>query len=282
MGEITPTIGIIIAVILALLNELQCNNAFIHVKTTPTIQVRRLMLVSAGARSRKQLTPASIALNAHNVYSKDESPVETTVREAAALVPPGPMQLHMIMNRKSAGAGLNHVNGTQAASKLRQLKDRMWVRETMEDITAAEFAARLGCHRDIDGVEETRQQMGRTINAVDDGVLREVESNVGASVASASSVSPAGGGLFNKRKRAVDFENLLHKLNRRVQEMCVEGELSSIDDVGNSEGAKCYTLDEMRDDAHSVGTGELCYTLVVDKGMGSVVYSPEQRKALLL
>ena len=78
-------------------------------------------------------------------------------------------------------------------SKLRRLKDLMWVRETLEDITAAEFAcsveASISGGRSTD--EESRQ----------------------------------------RRKRAVDYEKLLFQLNRRIRDMgCdIEREAASID-----------------------------------------------------
>ncbi len=59
----------------------------------------------------------------------------------------------------------------------------MWVREALEDLTAAEFASSLT-------VEDTQAP------------------------------SSTGGNQSN-RKRAVDFENVLNKLDARIEEMCV-------------------------------------------------------------
>jgi len=102
-------------------------------------------------------------------------------------------------------------------TKLRQLKDRMWVRETLEELTSSEFAC---------------------------------------------SLTP--GENTSSKKRAVDFEALLQKLDRRIEEMCVEGR--DVDPL-------CFIV--------SVNGMEQCFLLRDGEGMGSVVYTQEQRESLL-
>ena len=72
----------------------------------------------------------------------------------------------------------NNDNET-SASRLRRLKDLVWVREALEDLTAAEFACSVEAHE----AEETDET--------------EVK----------------------KRKRAVDYEKLLSQLNRRINDL---------------------------------------------------------------
>eukprot|EP00549_Striatella_unipunctata_P022569 CAMPEP_0118691280 /NCGR_PEP_ID=MMETSP0800-20121206/10588_1 /TAXON_ID=210618 ORGANISM="Striatella unipunctata, Strain CCMP2910" /NCGR_SAMPLE_ID=MMETSP0800 /ASSEMBLY_ACC=CAM_ASM_000638 /LENGTH=568 /DNA_ID=CAMNT_0006589033 /DNA_START=198 /DNA_END=1904 /DNA_ORIENTATION=- len=95
-------------------------------------------------------------------------------------------------------------------SKFRQLKDRMWVRETLEDLTAAEFAA---------------------------------------------TIDPAAS--TDKKKGGPDFELLLGKLGKRLEELC------------------CVP------DPYGNGSEECILQVKPGEGMGSVVYSNEQRNALL-
>lgn len=148
--------------------------------------------------------------------------------------------------------------GRNNSSKLRQLKDRMWVREALEDITAAEFASSLSV--EIADVET------------------ETTGNNGT-----------GGRKEKKRprKRAVDFDNVLNKLDARIEEMCVV----STPEIAEGLNQTCYTLNQRRSsavvvDGDSEETEEifepLCYSLMENVGMGSVVYTSEQREALLI
>lgn len=70
-------------------------------------------------------------------------------------------------------------------TRLRRLKDRMWLREAREDLTAAEFAC-------------------------------SVESALGSE---ASTTTVSSSSTRRKRKRAVDYEKLLSQLNLRVRDM---------------------------------------------------------------
>mmetsp|Transcript_20806 Transcript_20806/g.30566 ORF Transcript_20806/g.30566 Transcript_20806/m.30566 type:complete len:700 (-) Transcript_20806:55-2154(-) len=155
--------------------------------------------------------------------------------EAEAIYKPEIKDLLPLNTEKSTkSSSSNH-------SKLRQLKDRMWVREAIEDLTASEFATSL----DDAAPSKSSKQKGN---------------------------------------KAVDFENLLEKLDRRVEEMCVEAKLGKMDEK-EMEGKSCYTLeDETSPTEGGVRKRQdrKCFMLKDGYGMGSVVYSNEQREALLV
>lgn len=112
----------------------------------------------------------------------------------------------------------------------------MWVREALEDLTAAEFASSI----DAPGTAE----------------------------ASESSSTVAKG-----KKRAVDFENILSKLDLRLEEMCIASTYAE----SFADGAACYPLE-----FNSTRNDTQCFLLAPGEGMGSVVYSDVQRDALLM
>ena len=127
------------------------------------------------------------------------------------------------------------------ASKLRQLKDRMWVREALEDLTAAEFASSLT-------VEDTQ------------------------------STSSSTGENQSNRKRAVDFENVLNKLDARIEEMCVV----TSEEISKQMNQTCHIIERRMPGSEGNTTIQnICYSLAENIGMGSVVYNTEQREALL-
>ena len=135
-------------------------------------------------------------------------------------------------------------------SKLRRLKDRMWVRETLEDLTAADFAASL----------------------------EQAAAAAEAAAADEADKDEMARRKKKKQKRAVDVENILSKLDRRVEEMCV---LSTYGDTSGST-LSCYPLDSMEAASPlTMEEGNKCYALKQGEGMGSVVYTDEQRDALL-
>jgi len=136
-------------------------------------------------------------------------------------------------------------------SKARKLKDRMWVREALEDVTAADFACSIDAAATV--------------------------SSPGTGSISISSVSRGGGVVGGKgdKKRAVDFENILSRIDARVGEMCVR---STHGDQNG--GGACYPLD--LDPTSAPQRDQPCYALVPGRGMGSVVYTDEQRDALLM
>lgn len=126
------------------------------------------------------------------------------------------------------------------ASKLRKLKDRMWVREALEDLTAAEFASSLTL--------EDR------------------------------STSSSNGENQSNRKRAVDFENVLNKLDARIEEMCVV----TSEEISVQMNQTCHVIERRMPGSEGNTTIQnTCYTLAENIGMGSVVYNTDQREALL-
>jgi hypothetical protein len=141
--------------------------------------------------------------------------------------------------------------GSISCPKIRILKDRMWARETLEDLTAAEFACKLS---------DTNENGQAGITA--------------GSTTNFTIASPTTG-LFKRKKRAVDFENLLQKIERRIDEMCIL--IPSAEQAREANLQECYFLDE---DISAKAQG--CYSIVDGKGMGSQVYTHEQRRALLL
>ncbi|KAL7485052.1 hypothetical protein ACHAW6_010655 [Cyclotella cf. meneghiniana] len=121
-----------------------------------------------------------------------------------------------------------------ADSKLRRLKDRMWIRETLEDLTAAEFASSLS-------VEDAKTKS-------------------------------------TNRKRDVDFENVLAKLDARVEGMCV----LMTEEESKRNNQTCYLLDRrIVGDEGKTTVQHSCFVLAENVGMGSVVCTAEQREALL-
>eukprot|EP00978_Attheya_sp_CCMP212_P006955 scaffold16242_cov55-Attheya_sp.AAC.2 len=118
---------------------------------------------------------------------------------------------------------------------VRRLRDRIWVRETLEDLTAAEFACSLD--------SASKMTNGQRDQSSDN----------------------------KPKQRAVDFENLLSKLDRRVEEICV---ISKKKDSAKM-GISCYVLNDDTEE-------QACYMLQEGQGMGSVVYTHAQRETLLL
>eukprot|EP00571_Detonula_confervacea_P012613 CAMPEP_0172311194 /NCGR_PEP_ID=MMETSP1058-20130122/14101_1 /TAXON_ID=83371 /ORGANISM="Detonula confervacea, Strain CCMP 353" /LENGTH=630 /DNA_ID=CAMNT_0013024295 /DNA_START=350 /DNA_END=2242 /DNA_ORIENTATION=+ len=145
--------------------------------------------------------------------------------------------------------------GRNNSSKLRQLKDRMWVREALEDITAAEFASSLSVETTDADAETGTERIGNR---------KEKK---------------------RPRKRAVDFDNVLNKLDARIEEMCVV----STPEIAKGLNQTCHILNQRRsvavdsDGEESLTPLEpLCYSLMENVGMGCVVYTSEQREALLV
>lgn len=95
---------------------------------------------------------------------------------------------------------------TDPVSKFRKLKDIMWIREAVEDVTAAEFAC------SVEGSSEGEK----------DASLRR------------------------KRKRAVDYEKMLSNLDRRLTDMIppILGEVNG--DVNGSNDDDSWELDETK------------------------------------
>ena len=140
------------------------------------------------------------------------------------------------------------ISPVESNSKLRKLKDCMWVREALEDLTAAEFASSLSVE-------------------VEDSSSTSTNNNAN------------GGNNKSNRKRAVDYDNLLSKLEARIEEMCVV----TSKDIAQQLNQTCYVLDRRVVGEEGNSTIEnLCYSLTDKMGMGAVVYTTDQREALLI
>jgi len=147
----------------------------------------------------------------------------------------------------------NDNNHIHHHSKLRILKDRMWVRETLEDLTAAEFASSIAIATST--ISTTGQSSSR----------------------------------IKKSKSAVDFDNILNNLNRRIEEMCVT---TTVDEAQRL-GVTCHILDRPAKELDTDSTSSLssessssldeyCFILRDNLGKGCVTYTREQRDALLV
>jgi hypothetical protein len=153
---------------------------------------------SAGDDSRRRsriLRQASTSTDASSLTSEEEE--KKSPEESSSSVSPSSPH---IPSTKPTGA------------KLRQLKDIMWVRETTEDLTAAEFACT---------VEQTESS--------DDSAAAAEDNNDDDS----KPVQP------RKRRRAVDYEKLLNQLNRRIRDMGCDGDLST-NTEGEETSFECY------------------------------------------
>mmetsp|Transcript_0 Transcript_0/g.1 ORF Transcript_0/g.1 Transcript_0/m.1 type:complete len:674 (-) Transcript_0:72-2093(-) len=108
-------------------------------------------------------------------------------------------------------------------TKLQRLRDRMWVREALEDLTAAEFACKL---------------------------------------------TPSS---------SMDLENLLTKLDKRVDDMCIKTTYG-----GSTNCIVKYPVDKsVMSNAYPEDEDE-CWSLLHNFGMGSMTYTDDQRSSLVL
>mmetsp|Transcript_6005 Transcript_6005/g.11362 ORF Transcript_6005/g.11362 Transcript_6005/m.11362 type:complete len:665 (-) Transcript_6005:1807-3801(-) len=158
----------------------------------------------------------------------------------------GPVQISMQDQQDDLSTSNTSSNGNipmyamRKHTKLSTLKDRMWVREALEDLAAAEFAC---------------------------------------SIAASSSSDGNDNGNEKKRERAVDFENILAKLEKRISDMCV---LTSEAEAGD-DCIATFPDQSWDDEAKSFGEDEEKQFWILKKnfGMGSVTYTDEQRNALV-
>lgn len=138
-------------------------------------------------------------------------------------------------------------------TKIRRLKDRMWVREALEDITAAEFAI--------------------SVEASKNALAQESESTTSTITAKK---------LLNKQKRGMDVENLLQKLDKRVEDVCMKSTYGTVKDEGN-QGISCFPLDrQLSSNLDDFNPEQECWTLKADRGMARYAYTEEQRDALIM
>lgn len=104
--------------------------------------------------------------------------------------------------------------GAVRGSKFRKLKDMMWIRETIEDLTAAEFACSVEAYRHDDDEENNNNSKGR------------------------------------RRRRAVDYDKLLTQLNKRLRDLGCQIEennntpVSCTLDTGVGKGTTVYDDDQ--------------------------------------
>mmetsp|Transcript_16742 Transcript_16742/g.23642 ORF Transcript_16742/g.23642 Transcript_16742/m.23642 type:complete len:719 (-) Transcript_16742:80-2236(-) len=136
-------------------------------------------------------------------------------------------------------ASVAAINLAQAADlnstpKSKKLKDKMWIRETLEDLTAAEFACSIG------------------------------SASSSTATTKVSSSAPAVVVKKKKIKRAVDYENILSKLDKCIREMNC--------DIDFMEDCEIMNIDDEEDKK----------LFPSPHGAGSLTYTPEQRKALLM
>jgi hypothetical protein len=163
------------------------------------------------------------------------------------------------------GVPLDASSSIPSPSKFRQLKDLMWVRETLEDLTAAEFAL------SVEQAESTTtitaaSRGGAVVNGTPNGSAQRHNKYPNG----ASAVPPP-----RKKKRAVDYEKLLSQLTKRAEDMtCVpitekeEGEADA--EEGNVPPSMAFVRRE-----------ETVPVLDENRGMGRFAYSREERAVLL-
>lgn len=173
---------------------------------------------------------------------KDEKPINTEVtkeHDTTEETPQIDLQKSELSKKNGASGDDSTISNSSSYTRIRRLKDRMWVRETLEDITAAEFACTLDSLT-VDDEEENKRK---------------------------------------KTKRAVDFENILNKLDKRIEDMCTQSTFSDEDNTG----AACFPLDHnLLSNNFYPSSDEKCWVLTPGKGMGSLVYTIDQRDALLM
>jgi hypothetical protein len=160
----------------------------------------------------------------------------------------------------------------------------MWVRETLEDITAAEFASSLSVEVEDDDNHDT------TSTSSSNG-SRSKRNDESSSMTNTNGVNKLSSPLQSpRRKRAVDFDNILKKLDARIEAMCI----ITTPETAQRLNQTCHIIDrrvfgggeegEEDDDGgggNNIYIENACYSLDENVGMGSVVYSFQQREALL-
>lgn len=111
-----------------------------------------------------------------------------------------------------------------SVSKFRQLKDVMWIREALEDWTAAEFALSV-----------ERQSEGTSSDSDDSSIQTSTSASTNS----------------RKKKRAVDYEKLLSQLTKRIEDMTCQP-FDNYKPLVDDDGA--LRLDE------NLGMGRYAYT----------------------
>jgi hypothetical protein len=127
----------------------------------------------------------------------------------------------------------------------------MWVRECLEDLTAAEFALSV------------EQQSESSIFRASNGINGNGQNVTTKAIPSLHQP--------RKKKRAVDYEKLLSQLTKRIEDMTCEPFIGKAEEKGNI-GSK------------DGGTGIDTYDAPVlqkDRGMGRYVYTSDERRLLI-
>jgi len=121
---------------------------------------------------------------------------------------------------------------TVRGTKFRKLKDMMWIRETVEDLTAAEFACSVEAAMADDHQTSTTTTSSGT---------------------SSSSSDAAADRRRKRRRRAVDYDKLLSQLNKRLRDLgCLVEDNNSENVVcelqpGVGQGTTVYDDDQRRE-----------------------------------
>jgi hypothetical protein len=142
-------------------------------------------------------------------------------------------------------------------TRLRRLKDLMWVREAREDLTAAESGAAVGTASG--GVAD-----------------RTSASPSGSAPSRRAAASAASSPATTKRRRAVDYEKLMSQLNQRIRDMGCERP-AAVPEGGDEGQAQASSAAA----SPSASLSDVSCVLQPGVGMGSIVYSDKQREALL-
>ncbi len=146
---------------------------------------------------------------------------------------------------------------TPTVSKFRQLKDLMWVRECLEDLTAAEFALSVEQQSDPSAIASARSA---------------VNGNANLGLSSTSSAPP------RKKKRAVDYEKILTQLTKRIEDITCEPFTEMVEEdivQDDKKGLAKKSVSLAVEKEHTVPV------LNPSRGMGRYAYSTEQRVTLL-
>eukprot|EP00529_Nitzschia_sp_RCC80_P009350 CAMPEP_0113477032 /NCGR_PEP_ID=MMETSP0014_2-20120614/19990_1 /TAXON_ID=2857 /ORGANISM="Nitzschia sp." /LENGTH=797 /DNA_ID=CAMNT_0000370097 /DNA_START=561 /DNA_END=2954 /DNA_ORIENTATION=+ /assembly_acc=CAM_ASM_000159 len=173
----------------------------------------------------------------------------------------------------------------ETVSKFRQLKDIMWIRETLEDLTAAEFA--LSVESETATTSTTME--GSSFSSSSSSSSSSAQQLESGSLSSSGSSNSSSSSIARKKKRAVDYEKLLGQLTTRVEdmtcEMLIEAEDMVTDDENSNnnddDGEATAKKTTGSKSTISVAATSMPLELKENKGMGRFVYSEDQREALL-
>jgi hypothetical protein len=218
--------------------------------TTPASQSKRIpnrptrIRTASFALSSLDATSPSSSISDENSSNITASTTTTT----ATKLPPDTMAASSsLLSSTTTSTASTGTNG----SKLRRLKDMMWIRETLEDLTAAEFACSVETIASSDTVDDKVVVVLEVPKASTTSTTTTTDATT-----TTTTVAPKVR-KQRPRKRAVDYEKLLLQLNQRIR------------DLG------CSTTNV------SAESGDIDCVLEVGIGMGSFTYTEIQRNTLL-